>query len=93
MLIPVVAPDRNFCSGTKSDRTFHQYQVKEVGAYSDTELRTWIGWVDQPNQCDLTALSFQNENFYVNVEGALCVSYLNENSLRCYVNTAKATIN
>ena len=45
--IPVVTQDRNIRSRTKSGRTFHNYHVKEVGAYSGTELDTWIGWADQ----------------------------------------------
>ena len=45
--IPVVAPDRNFCSRTKSVLTFHKYRVNEVRVHFGTELGKWIGWADQ----------------------------------------------
>ena len=43
----MVAPDQNFHSGSKSGRTFQKYHVKEVRAYSGTELGTWIDQADQ----------------------------------------------
>ena len=71
--ISVISPDRNFRSGAKSGRTFHKYRVKEAC----TEFGTWINWADQLTHfrsADVfTALSFQNENFYVNVELTICI--------------------
>ena len=72
--ILVVASDRNVCSRTKSSQTFHKYHIKEVRAHSGTGLDTWIGWADQLTYV-CTALSFQNENFYVNAELTMCACH------------------
>ena len=69
----VVAPNLNFCSRMKPSQTFLKYHVKEVQAHSGMELGMWIGWADQLTHIfwsanAFTTLSFQNENFYENVE-------------------------
>ena len=58
--LPVVAPDRNVCSGMISSSALNKYHVKDVHgrAHCRAELGTWIGLADQLNH------TFVPLNFY-----------------------------
>ena len=68
VFVPVVAPDRNFRSGTKTGRTFHKYHAKEVRAHLGVESATWIGWADQLTHSFDPPMFLPHENICVSVE-------------------------
>ena len=87
-LILVFVPDRNFRFQSKCGLTFLQYHAKEVRTLSGRHM-DWLR--RSADSCYrsadvFTALSFQNENFYVNVEWTMCV-LLEWNSFRYHINT------
>ena len=90
--ILVVAPDRNFCSRTKICP--HVPQISCKGGTSSFRYRImlvdWLGWSFDScfRSADaFTALSFQNENFYVNVKRTAIWVILEWNSFRYHENT------